>query len=133
MISTFRIANSMDISTKAEDQESIRSVVVKTKDRVAVRKEIAMLYSGSAAMSRVKNSVIRKNPSPCKDCTARHSGCHSECSLYSEWKNAVHQKKTKILKNYAKANSGSREAKARTRRYVERKADMSKKGQTVTI
>ena len=92
-----------------------------------------MLYSSSAAMSRVKNSVIKKNPSPCKDCTARHSGCHSECSLYSEWKNAVHQKRTKILKNYAKANSGSREAKARTRRYVERKADMSKKGQTVTI
>ena len=52
----------------------------------AVRKEIAMsAYSGSASMQRIKNSVIRRTPSPCKDCTARHLGCHSECNLYSDW------------------------------------------------
>lgn len=90
-------------------------------------------YSSTSAMARVKGSVIRKNPSPCKDCTARHSGCHSECSLYSEWRNDVNQKTVELLKNYAKANNGTREAKARTRRYGERKADMAKRGQKVSI
>jgi len=25
--------------------------------------------------------------SPCKDCSLRVVGCHSSCSLYSDWKN----------------------------------------------
>ena len=119
----------MDILTKAEGQESIKSVVAKTKDRVAVRKEIVMRYSSAAGMERIKNSVIKKNPSPCKDCTARHSGCHSECSLYSSWKDDYSDKKRSVFKNYAVANACTYEAKRRVDRYTKRKQDIQKRGQ----
>ena len=129
MISTFRIANSMDILTKAEDQESIKSVVVKTKDHVAVRKEIVMVYSSAAGMERIKCSLRKKKPSPCKDCTERHLGCHSECSLYSSWKDDYFDKKRSVFKNYAVANACTYEAKRRVDRYTKRKQDIQKRGQ----
>lgn len=90
-------------------------------------------YSSTAAMQRVKNSILRKNNSPCKDCTNRHPGCHSKCSLYSDWKNAVSEKTVELLKSYAATNSGAREMKKRTKRYHDRQVDISRKGQKVTI
>ena len=119
----------MDILTKAEDQESIKSVVVKTKDRVAVRKEIVMGYRGSAAMQRIKNSVIRRNPSPCKDCAERHRACHSECNLYSDWQKEVNEKTSNIFTNYSIANCGAQEARKRHNTSVVRKQNLSRKGQ----
>lgn len=119
----------MDISTKAEDQESIKSVVVKTKDRVAVRKEIAMGYLGSAAMQRIKNSVMRRNPSPCKDCAERHLRCHSECNLYSDWQREVSDKTHDIFVNYSIANCGAKESKKRHNDSVAYKQNLRRKGQ----
>ena len=28
---------------------------------------------------------VSSNKTPCKDCTERELGCHSNCSLYLEW------------------------------------------------
>jgi len=119
----------MDILTKAEDQGSIKSAVVKMKDRVAVRKEIAMGYLGSAAMQRIKNSVIRRNPSPCKDCAERHLRCHSECNLYSDWQKGINEKTSNIFKNYSIAHCSSKEDRRRHEASVAYKQGLSRKGQ----
>lgn len=33
---------------------------------------------------------------PCKDCTERKQGCHSQCEKYKEWKTA-HEEENKII------------------------------------
>lgn len=33
-------------------------------------------------------SMDRK-PSPCRECDARHMGCHSHCENYQEWRTGV--------------------------------------------
>ena len=35
--------------------------------------------------SRMKNAVLRKVESSCKDCTKRCVGCHSTCSEYADY------------------------------------------------
>ena len=88
-----------------------------------------MGYSGSAAMQRIKNSVIRRNPSPCKDCAARHLGCHSECNLYSDWQKEINEKTSDIFTNYSIVHCGSKEAKRRHNSSVAYRQGLSRKGQ----
>ena len=38
-----------------------------------------------------------KNNSPCFNCEDRISGCHGDCSKYSDWKNVETTKKEKIM------------------------------------
>lgn len=39
------------------------------------------------------------NENPCKDCTARHVGCHGDCDRYKEWKAAHDQQKEEQRKH----------------------------------
>lgn len=48
--------------------------------------------------SRLKQSVLRKNVAPCKDCADRHVGCHSKCSKYVEWKKEIEAKQHELYK-----------------------------------
>lgn len=88
-----------------------------------------MGYLGSASMQRIKNSVIRRNPSPCKDCTARHLGCHSECNLYSDWQRKINDKSSNIFANYSIANCGAKESIKRHIAGVAYKQNLRRKGQ----
>lgn len=40
---------------------------------------------------------------PCRECKDRHSGCHSKCKLYLEWK-AKHDKEKELI-NAGRANN----------------------------
>lgn len=40
--------------------------------------------------------MSRVGPSPCKDCTDRVVGCHSDCERYKTWKDAHEAERLKI-------------------------------------
>lgn len=50
------------------------------------------------------NFNLTNTISPCKDCKTRHSGCHSECSNYLDWKKEYSDQKEKICKEKQKNN-----------------------------
>jgi hypothetical protein len=48
-----------------------------------------------ASVTAVKTEVIKMLDAPCKDCTERHTACHSTCIKYISFKEAVKEDKAK--------------------------------------
>lgn len=68
-----------------------------------------MGYYNSGSRQRLYDHVRHTVPSPCKNCTDRIVGCHSNCSKHDEYKEEVDKKLKEFIKSYDHINAGERE------------------------
>lgn len=92
-----------------------------------------MTRSVSAELSRIKTSVIRKNPSPCdRNCVDRCVGCHSTCQKYIDWKDMCREEQSRLTKKVLEHHTGRKDEMRRMMR-ISAKRKNTAGGTNVTL